>query len=243
VPLRVGEEVQEVLRRCDGELTSAFLSNRQQRFRLLVESPAWDSALTVGSQWESSRQQNNTATARRSPTPQPHTVGGGATGSTPTARCLPGKLSMRRAATSTASRWGMATPDQESSSHASTARSPTASTGSRSVSTSMFGAWALTSGAATDSAPAYTRLRGWTGSQCVGSRMAACASRKSANGRACEPEERMRATSVSSLAHEQITETGSYNSKAREDQAGSRISCNQRVEAPQSRSARFDSVH
>src|SRR5208283_1845741 len=71
---------------------------------ILVEFPARDSAPTVGSQWESSHRQSYTATARRSPTPQPHTVGGDATGSTPTVPSLPGNLSMPHAAMDTASR-------------------------------------------------------------------------------------------------------------------------------------------
>ena len=41
------------------------------------------------------------------------------------------------------------------------------------------------SGAATDSAPARTRLRGWTGSRCAGCRTGACASRERGSERAC----------------------------------------------------------
>src|SRR5450759_1585403 len=53
----------------------------------------------------------------------------------------------------------------------------------------MFRALARTRGAATDFAPACTRLRGWTRSRCAGSRMGVGASRKSGNGKACEAEE------------------------------------------------------
>ncbi len=56
---------------------------------------------------------------------------------------------------------------------------------------------ALTRGAATDSAPACTRLLGWTRSRCAGSRTGACASRRSGSGRACELEAQARSHSAS----------------------------------------------
>jgi len=71
---------------------------------------------------------------------------------------------------------------RESSSRASTARSPTAFTGSRSVTTSTSRASGRTRGAATDFVPACTPLRGSTRSRCAGCRTEACASRESACG-------------------------------------------------------------
>ena len=111
--------------------------------------------------------------------------GGGATGSTPTVPCLPVRSSMCRAAISAASRCNTPIFVLASSSRARTARSPTASTGSKLVGTLLFRVWEPTSGAASDSAPACTRLLGWTKSRCAGSRTGACASRGSGSGLAC----------------------------------------------------------
>ena len=77
---------------------------------VLVEFPARDSAPTVGSRWESSHRQSNTATARRSPTLRLPTVVVGATGSTRAVLSLLGKLSMRRAEIEPASRCDTPTP-------------------------------------------------------------------------------------------------------------------------------------
>ena len=140
-------------------------------------------------QWQSSHQQDNTATARRSPTRPPRLVVVVATGSTRTLPCLPGKLSMPRAATSSASPRSMRTSVLASSSRANTARSPTAFTSCELGSTSTFEAWVLTRGAATDSGQDCTPLRGWTGCRCAGCRTEACALPRSGNGLAREPED------------------------------------------------------
>ena len=126
-PVRFGKEIQEVLRRGDGELNRPFLPNHQ-RCSALDRIPG-EGIRALGSQWENSHQQSYTATARRSPTRPPPTVGGGATGSTRTVPSLPGKLSMPDAATNTASRCGTPTSVHASSNRASTARSRPASTG------------------------------------------------------------------------------------------------------------------
>jgi len=84
-------------------------------------------------------------------------------------RCCPwSKSSMPRAAIDTASRCGTPIFAHGSSSRARTGRSRIAFTGFGSVSTLMFRESERTRGAATDSAPACTRLRGWTGSPCAG---------------------------------------------------------------------------
>jgi len=78
----------------------------------------------LGSQWENSLRQHERAIAKRSPTHPPPTVGGVATGLTPTAPYLPAKLSMPRAATSAASRCDTPTSVRESSNRANFQRSP-----------------------------------------------------------------------------------------------------------------------
>ena len=103
--------------------------NRLPRAPILIHSPARESTPALGSQWENSRQQRETAIAKRSPTRPPHTVGGGATGLTPTVPSQPAKLSMPHAATNTASRSDTPIFVRESSSRASTPRLPSVFTG------------------------------------------------------------------------------------------------------------------
>jgi hypothetical protein len=150
------------------------------------ESEGGSEEVGVEAKWDSSHQQSNTATARRSRILRPHTVGDCATGSTHTVLSLVVRLSMHRAATSGASRLDTGICVLASSNPASTARSLSACAGCKSVSISMFKVSAQTSGAATDSDPACMRLHGWTGSRCAGSRTAACGSRKLGSGRASD---------------------------------------------------------
>jgi hypothetical protein len=153
-----------------------------------MQSGRGNPRLPLFSQWESSHQQRETATAKRSPTRPPPTVGGGATGLTPTVPSLPPKLSMLHAATNTASRCDTLISVRELSNRASTPRLPSVFTGSELVSTSMFQALAQTREAATDFGLAYTRQSDWTRSQCAGNLTGVCASRRSGSGLACEPE-------------------------------------------------------
>lgn len=102
---------------------------RLSRAPKLIQSPARESTVALGSQWENSHQQRDTATARRSPTRPPPTVGVDATGLTSTVPFLPTKLSMPHAATSTASRSDTLIFVRELSNHASTPRLPSVFTG------------------------------------------------------------------------------------------------------------------